>query len=71
MDEDHVLVLLSAGSRLCDEKLLADAEAFFKDRAARHPGGTRAVAQGLEASSACIATNRRNLRGILELLSRY
>ncbi len=55
----------------CDAGHRADAEAFFKDRAAKYPGGPRNLAQVLEGIDLCIANKTANEAGVVEFLKKY
>jgi alanyl aminopeptidase len=58
-----------AGS-FCDEAHRADAEAFFKDKVAKVPGGPRSFAQTLERVDLCIARKQAHGPGIEAFLKR-
>ncbi len=49
------LRLAGIGGSFCDAEHRADVEAFYKERAARAPGGPRELAQVLEQMDLCIA----------------
>ncbi len=59
-----------AGS-FCDEAHRADAEAFFKDKVAKTPGGPRNFAQTLERVDLCIARKKVYEPVIEKFLAKY
>jgi alanyl aminopeptidase len=58
-------------SHYCDSQHQGDAEAFFKDRAAKYAGGPRNLAQVLETISLCVANKDANEASVAEFLKRY
>ncbi len=59
-----------AGS-FCDEAHRADAEAFFKDKVSKTPGGPRSFAQTLERVDLCIAKKKVYAPVIEKFLAKY
>jgi alanyl aminopeptidase len=55
MPEEHVAALAWVGASYCDPVHRQDVAAFFTERTARAPGGTRVLAQVLEGVDLCIA----------------
>ncbi len=55
MPEEHVSALAWVGASYCDPVHRQDVAAFFTERTARAPGGTRMLAQVLEGVDLCIA----------------
>ncbi len=55
----------------CDERHRAEAEDFFKDRAAKATGGPRMLAQALERISLCITTRQAQEPGVAAFLRDY
>ncbi len=58
-------------SHYCDSQHQRDAEAFFKDRAAKYAGGPRNLAQVLESVSLCAANKDASEASVAEFLKRY
>jgi alanyl aminopeptidase len=59
------------GGNFCDSAHRADVAAFFQDRAAKLPGGTRTLAQTLETIDLCIASRSTQEPGVREFLKSY
>ncbi|HKB76312.1 MAG TPA: M1 family aminopeptidase [Myxococcales bacterium] len=53
--ESHAQNAIALAGEFCDSARLADARAFFADRAPKMPGGTRQLAETLEKVRLCIA----------------
>ena len=53
--ESHAQKAISLAAEFCDSAHLADAQAFFGDRAPRMPGGARELAETLETVKLCVA----------------
>ncbi|MBA2544725.1 MAG: M1 family metallopeptidase, partial [Deltaproteobacteria bacterium] len=62
--------LHSVAGSFCDEAHRADAEAFFKDKVAKTPGGPRSFAQTLERVDLCIARKKAHGPGIEAFLAK-
>jgi alanyl aminopeptidase len=58
-------------SSFCDAEHRRDVETFFKDRAAKLPGGPRNLAQTLEAIDLCVASKAAQQPGVREFLKGY
>jgi cytosol alanyl aminopeptidase len=61
----------SLGASFCDENHRAEVAAFFEERAARLPGGTRTLEQTLEAIDLCIASRSAQEPGVRDFLKAY
>jgi alanyl aminopeptidase len=61
---------LTAGG-FCDASHRADAEAFFKDRSGKQPGGERMLSQVLERIDLCIAEKERQAPSVASFLKGY
>ena len=59
------------GASFCDPDRRKEVEAFFKDRAAKLPGGPRNLAQALEGIDLCIASKTAQEPGVREFLKTY
>lgn len=68
---DFGALLPFIASHYCDSQHERDAEAFFKDRAAKYAGGPRNLAQVLESISLCAANKDANEESVAEFLKRY
>ncbi|MBI1786576.1 MAG: M1 family metallopeptidase [Acidobacteria bacterium] len=58
-------------SGFCDAGHRAEAEAFFKDRVTKFPGGPRNLSQALERMSQCIAAKEKQQPSLVEFLKSY
>jgi len=59
------------GASFCDPEHRRDVEAFFKERAAKLPGGPRNLAQALEAIDLCAASRAAQEPSVREFLKGY
>ena len=59
------------GASFCDASHRAAVATFFEERAAKLPGGTRTLAQALEAIDLCIASRSAQEPGVREFLKGY
>ena len=59
------------GGNFCETEHRKEVEAFFKDRAAKLPGGTRNLAQVLESIDLCIASRTAQEPGVRGFLKAY
>ena len=59
------------GAGFCDAEHRAEVAAFFQERVAKLPGGTRALAQALETIDLCIASRSAQEPGVREFLKGY
>ena len=62
--------LINTANAFCDEAGLAEAEAFFKTRAAKYTGGPRVLAQTLERIHQCGVRVKANSGDVAEYLSK-
>jgi alanyl aminopeptidase len=62
---------LGVARSFCDAEHRADAEAFFKERAAKINGGPQALARTLESMDECIAQRARNAPEIATFLKKF
>ena len=70
MPRDFGVQLAGVGGGFCDREHRADLEAFFKDRAARAPGGPRTLAQTLERMDLCIAMRAAHQSSVTSFLKK-
>ena len=63
--------LIHVAARFCDDAHRKEAEEFFKERAAKSPGGPRMVAQALEDMGLCIAERPAREKNVSTFLSKY
>jgi aminopeptidase N len=69
--DDEQIRSFELGEHLCDAEHRADAEAFFKERAAKINGGPRALAKTLEGMDLCIAQRAKNAPEIATFLKKF
>ncbi len=71
MPREFGVQLAGVGNAFCDPEHRADLEAFFKDRAAKAPGGPRMLAQTLERMDLCIAMRAAHQSSVTTFLKRH
>jgi cytosol alanyl aminopeptidase len=71
LPRDFGMALAGVGGAFCDPEHRADVEAFFKERAAKAPGGPRDLAQTLESMDLCIAMRAAHQSSVTSFLKKH
>jgi cytosol alanyl aminopeptidase len=71
LPRDFGVRLAGIGGAFCDPEHRADLEAFYRERAARAPGGPRMLAQTLERMDLCIAMRAAHQSSVTSFLKRH